>query len=519
MSLAKYIRHIVLGISAVVALAIYEYVQTNIPSPELQKIRLVQLYAFASLIYLYLALLASPLYTVFPYLPWRGLYVKARRALGVSTFFFGLLHATIAFFGSLGGFQGLGFLSRNYLIAIGLGASALFILLCLAATSFDVMVNRLGSKWKVLHRFVYAAGILILIHALMLGTHFEDLSAKIPQIVFACILFLLTLEAIRIDKYLAQKYPLSPRFGLPLVVFVGLLVGVGYYLFSPTGATQSLGIHAQHIAIAKQAQQGTPVTNTTQPNIPGLDGDRTKRYTVSFNAPQNVRANQDVQLQFSVFEATNGIPVSIFKQVQEKLAHLIIVDSELGYFEHIHPEQQGSTFVITTKFPKDGRYHLYLDFQPLGGIEQQIALTLPVGNVSQSKPAVQPVDTSLTKIFGDYEVTLQTPGVLKAQQMSIGQQAITFSIKDAATKNPITNLKPYLAAFGHLVMINQETYDYLHVHPSRLTPPAPNELGGPTVEFLPVGLYGPIKPGNYRAFAQFNHNDKLFVADFTIKIE
>ena len=124
----------------------------------------------------------------------------------------------------------------------------------------------------------------------------------------------------------------------------------------------------------------------------------------------------------------------------------------------------------------------------------------------------------MTKTFGDYEVTLEKPE-LSAQEMSIGNQTLSFTIKDAKTHQPIKTLKPYLGAFGHLVMINSDNYAYLHVHPKSATPPLPDQNGGPTVSFLPLGLYGPIKPGIYRVFAQFNPDNHLFTADFTVKVE
>jgi hypothetical protein len=68
-------------------------------------------------------------------------------------------------------------------------------------------------------------------------------------------------------------------------------------------------------------------------------------------------------------------------------------------------------------------------------------------------------------------------------------------------------------------MINTKTFDYIHVHPNDLTVPKPNQNGGPKVEFMPLGLYGPITPGIYRVFGQFNPNNELFTSDFTIKIE
>jgi hypothetical protein len=72
-----------------------------------------------------------------------------------------------------------------------------------------------------------------------------------------------------------------------------------------------------------------------------------------------------------------------------------------------------------------------------------------------------------------------------------------------------------LGAFGHLVLINGATYQYIHVHPmvSRAAE------GGPDVTFMPVASYGPITSGTYRVFGQFSRHDALFVADFTIRVQ
>ncbi len=251
---------------------------------------------------------------------------------------------------------------------------------------------------------------------------------------------------------------------------------------------------------------------------PALQGDRTRRFTVSFTPPATaVQPNQDTQLSFKVYDASSGNPVSIFSRVYEKVMHLIVVDNELQNFSHIHPEQTIDGFTITTKFPHPGRYHLYLDFQPTGAIEQQFGFTVNVGTVDQPAVASQNPDTNLTKTFGAYQVTLETPQ-LKASEMSLGNQPLKFTIKDAQGQ-PVTTLKPYLASFGHLVMIDTSTYDYLHVHPSNLVAPQPDANGGPTVEFLPIGIYGPFKPGVYKIFAQFNPNGQLFTSDFTVKVE
>ena len=133
----KNIRFYVLLLSTVLLMWIYLWVKLFIPEGNLQIVKLTEYYALTTISFLYLSLLTTPLYHAFPKLPGRAQYTKARRALGVSAFFFALMHVYFAFFGQLGGFAGLSFLSTNYLIAISLSTIALLILGLLALTSFD----------------------------------------------------------------------------------------------------------------------------------------------------------------------------------------------------------------------------------------------------------------------------------------------------------------------------------------------------------------------------------------------
>lgn len=514
--LLKHIRKIILTFSFILAVFILLFWRSYVESPDLQKIRLAQTYALTSTVYLYLALIASPLYQLFPNLPFKSLHLVARRAIGVSAFFFALIHATIAFLGLLGGFSALPYLPSKYLIAITLSFTALLILSAMAATSFNFMVRKLGKNWKRLHRFVYLATTLIVIHALLLGSHFQDLSGFIPQLFFIALFFLLLLELIRFDKFINSKFPTIARFVTFSIGFAILCVAAFYLIFLrfiPGGSTPSLGIHSQHIQLAKQAQS----TQNISSNIPSLTGDKTKRFNVDFDHSASLRAGQKINLKFRVYDSSNGSPVSLFSTPYEKTFHLIIVDDKLEYFKHIHPVQRDTEFAIETSFPNEAVYHIYADFQPVGAIEQQFAFTLKVGN--KIGKSTQEPDKNLTKTFGDYEVTLSSQTPLKAAEMSVGSQKLSFTINDAGDGDPIKNLKPYLNSFGHLVMIKQDTYDYLHVHPYAVGSPAKDSSGGPNVEFLPIGIYGPFKAGIYRVFGQFNPNGKLFVSDFTVKVE
>lgn len=512
--LLRYIRHIVLTATIVTILAVYIFWTRYLPQGSLQTIRITETYALLAVTFLYLTLLPGALYSAFRSLPFASLYFRARRALGVSVFLYAFIHTCFAFFGLLGGFPGLSFLSTTYVTAITFSFIALIILSLLAATSFDWMVVKLGGKrWKILHRFVYLAGILILIHALLLGSQFSNLSSWIPEIFFAAFAVLIILESFRIDKYLHTKLHMPKSFGITFVIAMCLVSIAAFQFFVPSSNIQSFNIHAQHQLLAQQALQASQTTS----NNPALVGDKTLRYTVSFNNSQNIIPGQDTQLTFSIYNASNGNPVVLFTPVYAKTMHLIIVNQDLTYFAHIHPVQVDNQFIITTQFPQNDLYHIYIDFQPIGAIEQQFAFTVKVGNSPSSLPD-QKTDTKQPKPFGNYEVTMKTNQPLQATRMSLGNQIITFTVKDAQTKQPITTLKPYLAAFGHLTMINEKTYDYIHVHPSNIIAPPPNANAGPNVDFIPIGIYGPFKPGIYKAFAEFNPNGNLFTAEFTVNV-
>jgi DMSO/TMAO reductase YedYZ heme-binding membrane subunit len=202
----KYIRYLVIFFNIGLSLFIYFSVSRDYKIVDLRNIRLAQDYALTAILFLYLSLLISPIYIVFPTLPLRGLYTKARRALGVSAFYFAYLHIYFAFFKLLGGFEGLGFLNSKYLVSIFLGFTGSLILFLMATISTNWALMKLGKNWKFIHRFVYLAGTLIVFHALMLGSHFQNLSDSIPTLFFFMLIFLLVLESIRIDKYISKKY-------------------------------------------------------------------------------------------------------------------------------------------------------------------------------------------------------------------------------------------------------------------------------------------------------------------------
>ena len=113
-----------------------------------------------ALVLLVLSLACTPLNTLF------GLRqaLTVRRSLGLYTFMFAAMHFVI-FIGIDYGFDWeflrLDIINKRYILV---GATALIILTLLAATSFRWWMKRLGKRWKALHRLIYLAAPLVVLH-------------------------------------------------------------------------------------------------------------------------------------------------------------------------------------------------------------------------------------------------------------------------------------------------------------------------------------------------------------------
>ncbi len=109
--------------------------------------------------FLLVCLAMTPLNTVFG---WRRA-LRLRKPAGLWAFGFATLHFA---------FQLL-FRQQEWLrypipdYVAGLGVAGLIILSAMAATSNRWAMKRLGRNWKRLHRLVYAAGVIVLAHALL----------------------------------------------------------------------------------------------------------------------------------------------------------------------------------------------------------------------------------------------------------------------------------------------------------------------------------------------------------------
>lgn len=199
----------------------------------------------------------------------------------------------------------------------------------------------------------------------------------------------------------------------------------------------------------------------------------------------------------------DGKPIKDFDLEHEKLMHLIVVSKDLSHFDHIHPEYKGDgKFIISPNFPSGGEYKLFADFVPKG--ESKIVKSFAVNVEGQSKTTALVEDKVLTKVVDGKEVTLTFDQLQTNKELTM-----IFSIKDAITKKPITNLQPYLGAVGHVVAISGDTETYLHVHPIN------ENSTGPNAKFMTSFP----KKGYYKIWGQFQHEGKVFIVPFVVNVE
>ena len=151
----------------------------------------------AALILLVLSLCITPAGTL---LGWRKLQPH-RRTLGLYAFFYAVLHFLIFFVVDYGLDAELlreAVLEKPYALV---GLSAFLLLLPLFITSTRAWMRRLGKRWKQLHRLVYLAALLVVVHY----TWLVKADTREPLAWGAVILILLGLRVPRVRRWASRR--------------------------------------------------------------------------------------------------------------------------------------------------------------------------------------------------------------------------------------------------------------------------------------------------------------------------
>ena len=159
-------------------------------------------------------------------------------------------------------------------------------------------------------------------------------------------------------------------------------------------------------------------------------------------------------------------------------------------------DQQLTTLALTP-----GAWRVFADTAPRGATPMTLGVDLAVPG--DFEPVAPPAQDVRTATVDGYTVTLDgdlTPGTDPEVTLSVSRDG-----------RPVTDLDPYLGAYGHLVALRTGDLAYLHVHPD-------GEPGDGSTEPGPDITFGTSVPsaGTYRLFLDFQHEGVVRTAAFTV---
>jgi hypothetical protein len=177
--------------------------------------------------------------------------------------------------------------------------------------------------------------------------------------------------------------------------------------------------------------------------------------------------------------------VESFEVVHDKKYHLFVISQAMTSFQHLHPEQRSDgRWAIDVTLPQPGYYTIISDFVPTGGSPQLMARPFVTAGFTGD------LTDAAARLVADATMTSTVDGMTASVTLDpiplvAGEYGhLQFTLKDATTGQPITDLQPYLGAFGHTLIMSGDMRDVVHSHPS----PGPESdvargSGGPQVTF------------------------------------
>ncbi|MGR6913405.1 hypothetical protein ACU635_04045 [[Actinomadura] parvosata] len=280
-------------------------------------------------------------------------------------------------------------------------------------------------------------------------------------------------------------------YALGLAVLFGGALGVGKVV-APEARTSAAEARTSPHAAPPEQQHQQHQTADTAADTPG--GLQVSQDGYTLNPITSITTGVPTDFRFTVI-GPDGRPVTDYKVEHDKKLHFIVVSRDLTSFQHLHPElAPDGTWSVKLTLPKAGPYRAFADFAPVGG--QKLTLGADLQAAGDYRPEPLP-HVSRTAIIDDYTVNLA--GDLVAGRSS----KLTLTV--SKNGEPVTDLEPYLGAYGHLVALRAGDLAYLHVHPEE------SEQAGPEITFY---AEAPSR-GDFRLFLDFKHEGKVRTASFT----
>ncbi len=281
---------------------------------------------------------------------------------------------------------------------------------------------------------------------------------------------------------------------------LALLVGGGYAAGTAIGSLSTASGGHSEVSGTEDAGHGGTHGGTvaeTASDQPGGLASSSGGYTLTPTDPTlNPATTGDFTFRIT---GPDGAPVTAF-DVEHDKRHLIVVRRDTTGFQHVHPEMApDGTWRVPLTLPAAGSYRAFADFTPTGSegttLGVDLAATGTFEPVTHGPSRTAQTDGYTVELAGDL-----VPGHASPLTLTVNKEG-----------RPVTDLQPYLAAYGHLVALREGDLGYLHVHPEG-SPGDGRTPAGPAIEFVAEVP----SAGSYRLFLDFQHHGVVRTAEFTV---
>ncbi|MFM7187471.1 MAG: FixH family protein [Armatimonadota bacterium] len=293
----------------------------------------------------------------------------------------------------------------------------------------------------------------------------------------------------------------------PKIHTEGIPGDYGIECFFPHGGEYKIALSLQIPGIQEVVRTDFLV-DVRDEAAPGTRKAVPKPYIVDVKTKSAAKAGDAAVLQFTIRETKSKAIVKDFDIAHTKIFHLLIVSKDLSWFAHEHPKQQpDGTFTHNQIFPAGGQYYTFADVAPRGAGSQILMGSVKVAGTTPA--AIPLVPSGTTNIADGIKVNLKG-----TSNIPIGKSLpVTFQLTVTSTGDAITDLEPYLGAYGHLMIIHADGQTVVHSHP------AEDEAGIIQSKRGIVTFNSRFpKAGIYKAWGQFQRGGKVVTIPFVISV-
>lgn len=210
-------------------------------------------------------------------------------------------------------------------------------------------------------------------------------------------------------------------------------------------------------------------------------------------------------LKFNIY-GDNGqeLTPDSLQVVHEKKVHFILVSANLREFQHLHPEYQNGVWNVLANMPNPGTYYAYTEFAAVNGQSKIFRNELIVRDPTSGSVNYPGLTSDLLALKNGFRTELTVSPAL------VGEE-VTLTFKITKDNKPVADFKPYLGAYGHLILALQGdpiTFSHLHAE-------IPYNAADGTITFQTMFM----KSGRYTAFGEFNLNGKVVMFPLTFEVK